>query len=220
MLKRGLAALGAAAALAFAGQAGAMLMTASLSGSFDPIRVGPDHQFVGGGWAGTFTYDTDLGTFSNAGGEHTLTWTAGSGGASPLIGGALTAFGFDGTNYSYALDDFNSFSLTRSPHGTTFSFTTDDISFVASNYRLGQAPDLGSDLSLSAAYNYSTQQSGLPPISSSIQTVDFNGSAYTDRITIVGAPIPETGTWALLILGFGGVGAVLRRHRAPSAIAA
>ena len=30
----------------------------------------------------------------------------------------------------------------------------------------------------------------------------------------------ETGTWALLILGFGGVGAVLRRHRAPSAIAA
>jgi hypothetical protein len=213
MLKRGLAALGAAAALALASQAGATVMTASLSGSFDPIRLGPNHEFVGGGWAANFTFDTDLGVASNVGGDQRLDWSSASGGASPLTGGLLTAYGFDGTSYSYDLGSFTSFSFVRSAHGTAFSFSTADISFEGSNYRFGQTPDLGADLALDAAYNYSTVQSGLMPISSNIQTVDFSGSAYTDSIAIAAAPIPEPAAWGLLIVGFGSVGALLRRRR-------
>jgi len=217
MLMRGLAALGAAAALAFAGHAGATVMTAELNGSFDPIRLGPNHQFIGGGWDATLTYDTDFGVASTVGGEQKLNWTSASGGPSPLTGGLLTAYGFDGTNYSYNLDDLTSFSLTRSVLGTIFSFTTADISFVATTYRFGQPHDFGEDLDLDAAYSYSTFQSGLLPMSSTIATNDFTGSAYTDIIKITPsaatAPIPEPATWGLLILGLGGVGAVLRQRR-------
>jgi hypothetical protein len=217
MLKRGLAALGAAAALAFASQAGATVMTAALNGSFDPIRLGPNHQFIGGGWDAALTYDTDFGVASTVGGEQKLNWTLASGGPSPVTGGLLTAFGFDGTSYSYNLNSLTSFSLTRSVLGTIFSFTTADISFVATTYRPGQPHDLGADLDLDAAYSYSTFQSGLNPMSSTISTNDFTGSAYTDIIKINAtpalAPIPEPATWGLLILGFGGVGAVLRRRR-------
>jgi hypothetical protein len=213
MLKRGLAALGAAAALALAGQAGATVMTANLNGSFDPIRLGPNHQFIGGGWAAILTYDTDYGVASTLGGEQRLTWSAASGGPSPLTGGLLTAFGFDGTSYSYDLGSFTSFNLVRSEHGTSLSFSTADISFTGTNYRFGQAPDLGADLDLDAAYSYSTFQSGLNPMSSNINTNDFTGSAYTDVIQIAAAPIPEPSTWGLLIIGLGSVGAVLRRRR-------
>ena len=216
MLKRGLAALSVAAALAFAGHAGAAVMTASLSGSFDPIRLGPNHEFVGGGWGATLTYDTSFGIASNVGGEQRLDWTSGSGGVSPLTGAVLTAFGNDGTSYNYALDDFTSFSLVRSTHGTAFSFSTADIGFTGSNYRFGMTPDLGANLGLDAPYFYSTLQSGLNPVSSNIHSADFNGSAYTDLIRIEGAPVavvPEPATWGLLILGFGGIGALLRRRR-------
>lgn len=216
MLKRGLAALGAAAALALAGHAGATVMTATLSGSFDPLRLGPNFQFIGGGWGATLTYDTSFGIASNVGGEQRLDWSSGSG-VSPLTGAVLTAFGNDGTSYDYALDSFTSFSLVRSTHGTTFSFSTADINFTGSNYRLGQTPDLGANLALDAPYLYSTFQSGLNPVSSNIRSADFNGSAYTDVIRIEGAPIaavvPEPATWGLLILGFGGVGAMLRHRR-------
>lgn len=46
------------------------------------------------------------------------------------------------------------------------------------------------------------------------------GTAVSVRITSItddragGAAVPEPGVWALMVLGFGGMGAMLRRHRA------
>ncbi len=122
-----------------------------------------------------------------------------------MSGALLTAYGFDGTSYSYALGDFTSFSLVRSIHGTALAFSTADLAFLGSNYRVAETPDLDADLAFDAAYSYSTFQSGLNPISSNIRSADFSGSAYTDFIRIAPAPIPEPATWGLLILGFGGV---------------
>jgi hypothetical protein len=213
MLKRGLAALCASVVMACAGHAAAAVMIATLSGSFDPIRLSPTHQFVTGGWTATLTYDTSLGVFSNSGGEQRLDWSSASGGPSPLTSALLTAFGNDGTNYSYALDDFTSFSVVRSINGTSLDFSTLDIGFAGTNFSFQHDFDLGANFALDAPYFYSTFQSGLNPISSNIRSADFNGSAYTDLISIAQAPIPEPSVWSMMILGFLGMGVMIRRQR-------
>ena len=49
--------------------------------------------------------------------------------------------------------------------------------------------------------------------------LDFGASSQLllDNIQITTAPVPEPASWALLIAGFGGVGAVVRRRRVLSA---
>jgi hypothetical protein len=214
MFGRGLAALCAVAAIACAGQAGATVMTATVSGSFDPIRQGPNHEFIGGGWSTTLTYDTSFGVLSGSGGDdHILNWSAAAGGPSPVTSVLLTAYGNDGTSYSYTLDSFTGFTLYRSFYGTALSFSTAGIGFAGSTYNPNRALDFGVDLSVDALYFDSTWQSGLNPVSSNIHTPDFSGSAYTNFMSIAPAPVPEPSTWALLILGFGGIGAALRYRR-------
>ena len=46
------------------------------------------------------------------------------------------------------------------------------------------------------------------------QTSSFDASPIIDNITVSTAAVPEPGTWALMIVGFGGAGAMLRRRRA------
>ena len=51
-----------------------------------------------------------------------------------------------------------------------------------------------------------------------------NGGAFFDRISVTTsgvhtAPVPEPATWALMIMGFGLTGAMLRRRRATLAVA-
>jgi hypothetical protein len=41
-------------------------------------------------------------------------------------------------------------------------------------------------------------------------------AAYSGVITFMPVAVPEPGTWALMILGFGGLGALLRRNRASA----
>lgn len=41
----------------------------------------------------------------------------------------------------------------------------------------------------------------------------FTGAAYTLNISSVGGAVPEPGTWALMILGFGFVGGAMRARR-------
>jgi len=55
----------------------------------------------------------------------------------------------------------------------------------------------------------------------SIDATDYSSgsSAIGDAITIVTAAVPEPASWTLMILGFGGVGAVLRHRRRQAALA-
>ena len=46
----------------------------------------------------------------------------------------------------------------------------------------------------------------------------FNNFTVND--TVIAAPVPEASTWAMLILGFGGVGFMAYRRRNQAALAA
>ena len=43
---------------------------------------------------------------------------------------------------------------------------------------------------------------------------DSNAGVFFDTVSVTGPGVPEPAAWALMIVGFGGVGAVLRRRRA------
>jgi hypothetical protein len=43
---------------------------------------------------------------------------------------------------------------------------------------------------------------------------DSNAGVFFDTVSVTGPAVPEPAAWALMIVGFGGVGAVLRRRRA------
>ena len=48
-------------------------------------------------------------------------------------------------------------------------------------------------------------------------TVGGNGGVFFDKVSV--AAVPEPATWGLMILGFGGAGAMLRRRRSVAACA-
>lgn len=46
-----------------------------------------------------------------------------------------------------------------------------------------------------------------------------NVDAIIDNVRITGAAVPEPGTWAMMLLGFGGIGFAMRRSRRSGALA-
>ena len=65
------------------------------------------------------------------------------------------------------------------------------------------------------------QQFNLPMLADTAYTVTLAGTspvsagAISGNVTITNAAVPEPATWAMMILGFGAVGMVLRRRRRP-----
>ena len=77
------------------------------------------------------------------------------------------------------------------------------------------------DFSTSAERNFSLAFSGLTnPFGSPSWTADSTGTFASDsREGPGGGGVPEPATWGLMIVGFGGVGMLLRRRRARNALA-
>jgi len=72
------------------------------------------------------------------------------------------------------------------------------------------------------ALNYNSAISDLGPVSSKITFITETGKYGTSSAhqSFAFAAAPEPGSWALMILGFGGAGAMLRRSRRQGALAA
>jgi hypothetical protein len=50
-----------------------------------------------------------------------------------------------------------------------------------------------------------------------LKGISGGNASYSGVITFMPTDVPEPGAWALMILGFGGAGAMVRRHRAMAA---
>src|SRR6476646_7874042 len=65
------------------------------------------------------------------------------------------------------------------------------------------------------------QQFGLPLLGNTAYTVTIGGNStnaaagISGNITLQANPVPEPATWAMMLLGFAGIGMVVRRRRHP-----
>src|SRR3569833_634432 len=200
-----IAALGAAAALALSGPAAATVKTGALSGEFDDAEP---H----GSWSATFSYDTSLGqiTTNSTGNFQTLSWTASSGTPSPILWGTATDFPAPPCSLppfpapvTWDLTTATSFSILMAPFAYTFALA-------------GPGWQLNIGESAFGNPNVHILPDDLPsfdtPFSSGFRG-EYGGLVFDDlhegspatlsmRITV-----PEPATWAMMILGFLGVGA-------------
>jgi hypothetical protein len=127
-------------------------------------------------------------------------------GPSPLLSGSLI---WDDVGYQLDLSAATSFNVGIGSRGLTFGFVGPGFIFSDS---YGPAIDAGSSLSTA----YSTTCHCAEPIFfsgggfASGPTIGID--IYTETLTPLGpSPVPEPATWAMLILGFFGLGHALRR---------
>lgn len=204
------AALCAAAVFASAGQAAAAIIQVNWDGLFssvvfptdqppsccfaigtgsprsDPAPPGWSQQvFSSGGYASVFDfiYDTDLGQVQSG------TWT----------GLGLTK-------------DLALTSVTELPGLRGFSFVGSDFNLEMDWPGFSSGAPTSLTAPYSAGYFFPSIDGG----SSHYNDGSFTaGSAYihSASITLLSAPVPEPAIWAMMIIGFGGVGGLLRRAR-------
>jgi hypothetical protein len=222
----------AAAALTGASAASATVGEAVFTG-FVQAGVGSVGSFgVIGGQAFTAVYDFDtaLGTHILAPGQREINYGGtGPGGATPILSTSLTINGvtraFDASAYG---NDQTFTEFVGTPAGAMLS---DDILFVASSADGGQllnyfntAPHLmGGDFS----HSFSVTPSGPGAIGTvgrfnlpGAGSINLNADHLTVTMRLDNAGVPEPAAWAMMLVGFGGLGAALRRRRAAAAIAA
>lgn len=245
MRKFGWAALWAAGALAVASSAGATIVRYDLSGGFYYVN-GPSTWAPKGGcpgsststgcisvsqdgavhadyvsgspWTLSFTIDTDLGHLTRTPLADAFEWTSADG-ASPLLAGA---FVFPATGLDVDLLSATELSIgssTSSQFAPTSGFgvvvSGPDFTLEIRNLFPGATPpNLTEDAVMGPALNnpYSSFNIG-----------DFNGGYSAGgrlSITNLSAPVPEPSTWAMMLLGFFGLGVALRaQSRSRGALA-
>lgn len=163
----------------------------------------------------TFTIDTSLGQVTTSPLGQTMTWTAGSG-PSPILSGDFH------TGQTITLDrdltTATSLSLTRYAYGLTYQFAGPGWSLVLP---IGSSPP-------NASVTVDTPYLGPGPFQAFFEGYqDANwrvGSSGYDLFpsgseSYQPAPAPEPGTWAVMLVGFFGAGAMLRRKvRRPAPV--
>jgi hypothetical protein len=183
------------------------------NGSAGPGRDRVDFNGASGGsptYSLDFTFDTALGQLADSASLAEFSWSAADG-PSPLLAGrfSLPLVGVD-------VDVTSATTLTLRDFDTGLM----SLRFVGAGYSLdlffsttGPEPNLTRSETLLNG----------PNSASSFIAGDFGGSqssTHTFTITNLGPSIPEPSTWGLLLLGFGALGALLRRIRASEAAAA
>lgn len=129
----------------------------------------------------------------------------------------------------YTTINFGQDALTN-PFSTSFSFMTDSAytaNFRATTSTPGEiltsglltGPGLGAGLTFGGLNTQVISLLGVNLLAGSTYTVAIGGSgvsgaAYTGNGTLTAA-VPEPATWAMMLLGFGAMGMVVRRRRKP-----
>lgn len=148
---------------------------------------------------------------------------------SPAGTGAVAApisFDVSGTgDFSATFSFFNPFSPARANASASFNFDPDILSFTRADFSgtnaslatFGDANGLGSSIqvdlaNLPAGLQYLNLVGRLNPNFTPVNGNDFARVGGSIALTDIAGAVPEPATWALLILGFGTIGAALRRR--------
>jgi hypothetical protein len=140
----------------------------------------------------------------------TIIWSEGDvGGGAPLIGAANTAYTFTfwlASVYPASPADLQLWVNGAAVQGETFAAQGGDQA-------LGQWQEF--------TYSGTTGANGLQSISLTNLNLEPNGNDFAlDDMSLQGVAVPEPTSWALMLLGFGGMGAMLRQRRRLVAAAA
>lgn len=127
---------------------------------------------------------------------------------------------FSGTfsNTGIAAGDFsNTFTFTM-PTGFAGATITSIMSSLATNVDFTSVTLNGSDFKISQTGDVEFRFLKDLPVTSGPQTLVVNGKSggagsYSGTLSFALAAVPEPASWAMMILGFGGIGGVLRRRR-------
>jgi len=215
MFGRALAALCAVGIMACAGSAGAAVMVATYTGATNGFTdtVGTFGGFTdngsglnSAGWRAVFTYDPDVGHQRDAFSE---TSAGGLGATFTLLVGlneyTIDIGGSGAAARTFNFQPFEAFENSQSDGATSLT--------IALGLPSGTpVPELDDAVPFMFLFNVPgntrTQLNGQ----------GFRGSLIAETIEVHPlAVVPEPTSWALMIGGFGAVGAVLRRRRAVAA---
>ena len=150
--------------------------------------------------------------FSPAAGDGSISGSFGYDGNAPVL--ALGAF--DHTYlFNWPLDGVTSATVSSS-----FTSNTNDLDFTSVTLN-GIALDF-----VTGGLHHSEYRSvDLQPTLSGLQTLEVKGftrgegSTYAGTLTFSPNAVPEPATWGLMIMGFGGAGAMLRNRRRQATLA-
>lgn len=177
-----------------AATAAALLVFVPQSASADPILLDQWYTFVFGGTGSSFASGTGgtlgVNPASISAPDPSWTFTLAQAGSLTVIDGFSSGDQFQITNFGSAI------GITSA--ASTGSDCSNDITACLNNAAMSQGT-----FNL-AAGDYS--------ISGTALTSPFGGGAAFFRVSSV-AGVPEPGTWAMMLLGFGAMGFSLRRNR-------
>lgn len=190
-MKKFILAAAAAAAMAMPAPAQAAL---TLVGKF----TGNDCQGVPGGFDNCFA--SSLGT-NNANGENK----------------SFVVVKFNGTQEDGAFDPFDVTEVSddfASITGGEFTFEIDG-DFLDFTYNPGAGDPILHYISIKQGRSYALFYDSAPILGGSIDldALGYNAISHITLFNSQGPAVPEPATWALLILGFGGVGGAMRSAR-------
>ena len=197
----------AAVALSYAGAASGAVMLANLAGDWNDSPTWDS-------WSVELLYDTNGLTPSQDGTYHSYSWSTADGTPSPLIqakgvfNGRTPCYYDDNCirtpfSISFDLTEFTSFNIDVN-WAYSFSLTGAGVELSGlGNYFNPTEIDIASPFYINSYGDYGRGKIGDTDL----------GSPHTHLISIVAAPVPEPATWAMMIIGFGTVGSVVRRRR-------
>ena len=195
---------GSALAMASTAAGAATTFSGGASGCFQVGGVGPCTTTDAGltfiGSTATFSQTTDASGFAG-------------------IGGALNNFGtitLTPDGHSYSGDLFSLLITFTAPPGTgSGAFTANLLGSLTSNGVGGLQISF-----LTPTIQVSNGSGGFYTLH--VNDVAFSGSLGPNETVLrqdisgyILAPVPEPATWALMLLGFGGIGMAMRRRRRP-----